>query len=143
MSRQQRRASGSKSFVDILQGWFGHKAAPVADREAIERGEEVAVSCFLPGPRMGRWRWWRQGVLVLGESEAWWRPWPQLGRRGVPLGELVYGGSRPVSEHQLNLKRHLFSVITLGDGSLTESEIAVPTGDVHLVEWWCRRVHHD
>lgn len=128
--------------MDVLRSWFGAGQSAMAARAAIERGEEVAVSCLVPGRRLGRWRWWRQGVLVLGDGEASWRPWPQFGRAGVPLGQAEFVRSIPVPEYELNVKRDLFSVVLLTtDSSAEESAIAVPNDDVPFVEWWLLRAH--
>lgn len=81
-------------------------------------------------------------MLVIGNSEAWWQPWPRLGRPKVQLYRSDYVNSMPVPEHQLNLKRNLFSLVKMS-GGLDEVLIAVPKGDVHLVERWFRLGHHD
>lgn len=80
-------------------------------------------------------------MLELGNSGAWWRPWPHLGRSKIQLQHDDYVNSIPVPDHQLNLKRHLFYLVRMNDGSSNGSLIAVPKGDVQLVERWFRQRH--
>lgn len=63
-------------------------------------------------------------MLELGNSGAWWRPWPHLGRSKIQLQHDDYVNSIPVPDHQLNLKRHLFYLVRMNDGSSNGSLIA-------------------
>jgi hypothetical protein len=131
MTKRIRRASGTRTFVDVVRHFtrssFAERKA--ADMEAVQNGESRLVRCYVKPDSNEKRRQWKPGYLELSAGKVLWRgssrKWPNL---------LFVASEWRLSLRKVRQEEHVYkswSVIECKRGSEVVS-LAVPKLDAEL-----------
>ena len=139
-----RRSAGTRTFLDVIRSGFRGPTPEsiAADHAALERGDELVVSCFLSGPTPPYPGRPKQGQLELWKGQVRWRA---SGCRpsSIPIdADMRLLDVRDVARTDANVKRggKVFGILPIPEFKVVVAEtdrgvleFFVPSPDVPLV----------